>query len=65
MPRYLLGPPNGHAFGFPKSFDGDIEALDFDFWLRKNGYPDDWIKMFPNGRACRILEVIDDDRSDV
>ncbi len=65
MPRYLLDPPNGHAFGFPKPFDGDIETLDFDSWLRENGYPDEWIKMFPNGKACRILEDIHDDRPDV
>lgn len=62
MPRYLLDPPNRHAFGFPKPFDGYIAALDFDTWLRENGYPDEWIKMFPNGKACRFLECPPDDR---
>ena len=55
MPRYLLDPPNGHAFGFPKSFEGDIDALDFNSWLRENGYPEEWVKMFPNGKGCRII----------
>ena len=53
--RHLIDPPNGHAFGFPKPFDGDISALDFDIWLLDNGYPEEWVKMFPNGKGGRIL----------
>ena len=49
MPRYFLDPPDGHAYGFPKLFEGDIDALEFDTWLRENGYPDDLIQMFPRG----------------
>lgn len=55
MSRYLLDLPNGHAFGFPKSFDGNIDTLDFDAWLRENGYPEEWVKMFPDGKGCRII----------
>jgi len=41
MPRYLLDPPDGHAFGFPKPCEEDVETLDLECWLRKNGYPDE------------------------
>lgn len=61
MSYYLIDPPNGSAFGFPKRFDGDVEKLDFDAWLRDNGYPEEWLRMFPNGRHCRILLIEDDD----
>lgn len=60
MPRFLIDPPNGHAFGFPKLFEGEIETVDLDAWLREHGYPDNWIKMFPDGEGCRIVEQPDD-----
>ncbi len=55
MPCYSIDPPNGHAFGFPKRFVGDIDALNIDAWLRDNGYPDELLAMFPSGEGCRIL----------
>lgn len=59
MPRYLLDPPFGHAFGFPKLFDGDIDALDIQQWLRDNGYPEELLAEFANGNHCRLLTLPD------
>lgn len=53
----MIDPPNGHAFGFPKRFDGDVDALGRDglaAWLLENGYPQEWIDLFPNGVPCRV-----------
>lgn len=55
IPSYLLDPPYGHAFGFPKLHDGGIEALNIESWLRDNGYPDHPITMFLAGDGSRIL----------
>lgn len=60
MPRYLIDPPNGHEFGFPKPFEGDIGTLDLDAWLLANGYPQEWVDMFPSGQGCRILGPVDE-----
>lgn len=58
--HYLINAPNGHAFGFPKAFEGDIDALDIASLLRENGYPNEWIRAFPNGKDCSILGPIGD-----
>jgi hypothetical protein len=55
MGSYLIDPPNGHAFGFPKKFTGDLDALDIDAWLRDRGYPAELLAAFPKGQGCRIL----------
>ena len=30
MADKFIDPPNGHAFGFPKVFHGDLDATDLD-----------------------------------
>lgn len=51
----MIDPPNGDAFGFPKPFDEDEENTDLNTWLLANGYPQDWIDLFPDGVPCRII----------
>ena len=63
MPHLLIDPPNGHAYGFPKPFQGDIDALDLNAWLGENGYPQDWITLFPDGVPCRLIGDDGGDRS--
>jgi hypothetical protein len=53
--RYI-DPPGGWQFGFPKRFDGDEKAIDA--WLLANGYPPDWIDLFPGGVKCRIIQFV-------
>ena len=52
----MIDPPNGHAFGFPKPFD-DVSGEALNDWLLANGYPKEWIDLFPGGVLCRILDV--------
>jgi len=50
----LVDPPAGAPFGFPKWLD-DAEGIDLDGWLIANGYPEDWVRAYPNGVPCRII----------
>lgn len=54
----MIDPPNGHAFGFPKTFDGADEE-NHDAWLVANGYPQEWVELFPGGVPSRILYTED------
>ncbi|MGK6320162.1 hypothetical protein [Sphingomonas sp. DT-204] len=49
----MIDPPDGHAYGFPKVYDGDPEQH-LDDWLRENGYPEELIDRFPAGVPCRV-----------
>lgn len=55
MKEIFIDPPNGHAFGFPKLFEGDLDSTDLNEWLLENGYPQEWIDLFPGGVECRII----------
>lgn len=56
MPLYFIDPPNGHAYGFPKPFDGDLDGLDLNAWLKAKGYPLEEISQFPGEVPCRVLQ---------
>ena len=56
----MIDPPNGHAFGFPKPFDG-IEDDNLEGWLLANGYPQEWVDRFPGGVPCRLIWLEPDD----
>jgi hypothetical protein len=47
--RYLTDPPNGHQYGFPKPYDGDLDDLDMNAGLALNSYPKADIDLY----ACR------------
>jgi len=61
MAYFLLDPPMGWQFGFPKPYVGELEKLDWDAWLLANGYPAELIEVYPSGRHCRILGPMDED----
>ena len=50
----LVDPPGGGAFGFPTPL-GDWDAADIGGWLVANGYPEEWVRLYPEGVPCRIV----------
>lgn len=52
--RWLIDPPGGSQFGFPKVLEGDVRAIDLNEWLLEHGYPVEIVEAFPDGVPCRI-----------
>ncbi len=55
----MIDPPEGHAYGFPKSAPTSAEAGPFlaglKEWLVENGYPEEFIDRYDAGRTTRII----------
>ena len=54
---YLIDPPEGHQFGFPKIFVGEIRGADIDSWLVEHGYPRDRLTAYPEGVPCKVQRI--------
>ena len=52
--RWLIDPPGGSKFGFPKILEGDVRAIVLNDWLLEQGYPVEIVEAFPDGVPCRI-----------
>lgn len=55
--RVLIDLPEGHRYGFPKEYVGEIDGLDLDVWLVAEGYPRHLVDMYPQGVPCKIWEA--------
>jgi hypothetical protein len=56
--RYLVDPPDGWRYGFPKLYEGDFNNLQKELvdWLKKNGYPVDDIGREVARKHTRIIK---------
>jgi hypothetical protein len=61
MAHYLIDPPEGWKFGFPKRWNGQLADLDYDSWLLANGYPAEYVARYPGGRSCRWIGPFQND----
>ena len=60
--KFLIDPPEGWKFGFPKIFIGDVKTLNILEWVVEQGYPKSLAQsyMSENVFNVRILECAED-----
>jgi len=57
MSKYLIDPPSGWKYGFPKEYTGDIETIDMSTFLLQNGYPEEEIQYWGKDFHVRVIKL--------
>lgn len=55
--KYLVDPPEGWKYGFPKEFEGEIDTDTIGDWCVEHGYPKKVAEYYGDVFNVRIIEL--------